>query len=589
MTVAASLHDALGNVIYVNPIFCKLFRTTNNITVSNKLSSEYINVEIDSSFDVFEFINNNLGNIEDFVIKIKFSDDIKIIKINSLMIKNGVDYHILLYDDVTNSMNTRYLYEEIFNNANIGIIIVKSRDGENFFIKDINPYAEHIDNINKDEIVNINITELKYCNDMVGFIKNVWKTGIKIEKKNFDCSSIKGKPCWRNIHIDKISSGDIVIMFEETTDLIETRKKFEEYDKLKTTFLSNMSHEIRTPLNSIVGFVDLLSSTKDKNTQKSYIEIIKNSSKLLTQLIDDILDMTKIESGKLSINQSNFDVNQVIEELYTMNKPSLSDEVELIKNLPYRSLKLLNDEYRFRQIFNNLLSNAIKLTERGEIEIGYKKDDDYVIFYVKDTGPGIKDEDKNKIFKRFEQSKENKKIGHGLGLSISCELIKLMGGELWLESKYGVGSTFYFKLPNNRKLGRKKIEFSNDNIDNLDLRGKTILIVEDIEFNTKLLISYLEPTYANIVTAIDGNDALIKYNENKKHLDLILMDIQLPHMDGKEVTQIIRTIDTKTPIIAQTAYAMKEEIDDIMEYGFDGLIKKPIRKDELLSIINKFI
>jgi CheY-like chemotaxis protein len=206
---------------------------------------------------------------------------------------------------------------------------------------------------------------------------------------------------------------------------------------------------------------------------------------------------------------------------------------------------------------------------------------------VKDTGQGIKEEDKNKIFKRFSQANNNK-IGHGLGLSISYELIKLMGGDIWFESEYGEGTTFFFKLHNDRKLGRKKTEYNN-NIDELDLRGKTILIVEDIEFNTKLLVSYLEPTDVNIVTAVDGNDALIKYNENKNHLDLILMDIQLPIIDGKEVTQIIRTIDTTTPIIAQTAYAMKEEIDDIMEYGFDGLIKKPIRKDELLSVINKFI
>lgn len=263
--------------------------------------------------------------------------------------------------------------------------------------------------------------------------------------------------------------------------------------------------------------------------------------------------------------------------------------MEFKKNLPFRSLKLLNDEYRFRQIFNNLLSNAIKFTTKGEIEMGYKKDNDFVVFYVGDTGMGIKEEDKNKVFKRFGQPNSNK-LGHGLGLSISYELIKLMDGEIWFESEFGVGTTFYFKLPNDRKLGRKKNEnIEIDSIDNIDLRGKTILIVEDIEFNTKLLISYLEPTYVNIITAVDGNDALIKYNENKNHIDLILMDIQLPNIDGKEVTQIIRTIDTTTPIIAQTAYAMKEEIDDIMEYGFDGLIKKPIRKDELLLVISKFI
>ncbi len=590
MTIGTSLHDANGFVLYVNPVFCKLFRTSNKSMISNKLSADNMDIDIESTFNVFEFINSNLGNIDNFIIKIKSNNEFKLIKVNSLMIKNGVDYYMLMFDDVTDNLSQTYLYEEIFNNVNMGIFILRTKDGENFYIKDVNPYAEKIDKINKDDIINTNFKDsLNKCNneDTIENIKNVWRTGIKYEKKYIECVFLN-KTTWRNISVHKISTGDIIILYEDVTEVITTKKQFEKFDKQKTMFLSNMSHEIRTPINSIVGFADLLNNTDTNKKHKEYIEIIKNSAKMLTQLVEDILDMSKIEAGKLDINKSNFDINNVIEELFTTTKNKVSKNIEIRKNLAFRSLKLLNDENRFRQLFNNLISNALKFTESGFIEIGYKKDDDFIIFYVKDSGIGIKEEDKNKIFERFEQVKSTNKMGYGLGLAISNEIVKLMGGKLWFDSEYGEGSTFYFSLPNNRKLGRKK-SIIIDNIDDVDLRGKTILIVEDIDFNTQLLISYLEPTCANIVTAIDGNDALIKYNENKNNLDIILMDIQIPNMDGKEVTQIIRTIDTTTPIIAQTAYAMKEEIDDIMECGFDDIIKKPIRREELLRVISKYI
>jgi CheY-like chemotaxis protein len=370
--------------------------------------------------------------------------------------------------------------------------------------------------------------------------------------------------------------------------------KLERSDKYKTEFLSNMSHEIRSPINSIIGFSELLKDVKDDQEKKEqYITIIQNSSESLTKIINDILDITKIQDGKLEINNSNFYLNSIMEELFLINKTKIKNvNITLKINIPKEDTMILSDNLRFVQIFNNLLNNAIKFTKNGFIEFGYIKKKDTIKFYVKDTGIGIKKEEQQKIFERYTQIKnikQEKIIGYGLGLSISKELVDLMGGELKLESEYNNGSYFYFELPYNKK---KKIIKNLDNQKetyNYDFTGKNILIVEDIDFNIKLLQSYLEDTNANIIIATDGNEAILKYNENKQILDIILMDIQLPEMDGTDVTKIIRTIDKETPIIAQTAYAMKDDIDTIMNYGFNDILNKPIKKDDLLKIIYMYL
>jgi signal transduction histidine kinase/CheY-like chemotaxis protein len=594
ITIGTTYHDKEGKIIYANPVFCKLFRTNNKDSVNKLINDDYF-CSLTNNKNILNNINNNIANIHDEILKITYYNEYIWIRVNSITIKNGVDYYILTYENISDSHNISYLYENIFNNINMGVTIVNSYNGEDFFVKDINPFACKLNNIlNKNDVINKNLKdfELPIINGetIFTYIKKIWNDGKEIEIKSCKCL-FKNIITWRNFKIIKVETGEIIILFEDITNDIIIKEKLEQSDKYKSIFLSNMSHEIRSPVNSIVGFSDMLHDVKNNERKlNEYIDIIKNSSKSLMNIIDDVLDFSKIEAGKLEINKKNFSLNEILEELYLTNKNKINTNTELKITIPPKGIKLLNDEFRFRQIFNNLINNAIKFTTKGYIEIGYDKKDDYIEFFVKDTGQGINESEQNKLFDRFLQSKSNKgNLGHGLGLSISKELVNLMGGDIRVISEFGKGSEFYFTLPNNRKIGRTKNDRKNNNDYDTDFSNKTIFIVEDIEFNIKLLKSYLEETNSNIIVAEDGNDALIKYNENKNNIDLILMDIQLPEMNGTEVTKIIRTIDTNTPIIAQTAYAMRDEVDDIMSYGFDDLIKKPIRKEELLKIINKYI
>jgi len=594
MTIGATLHNKDGKIIYANPVFCKLFKTTNKQSVNKSINDKYFSKNVNNKKNL-DFINDNIMGIHDKIIKVVSFDGQVWVRVNSTTIKNGEDFYFLTYEDISDSYNLSYLYEYIFNNMNMGVSIIKSINGKDFFVKDINPYACKINEIeNKYNIINKNLNDfnIPIINGIpiYDYIKKVWDDGKEIEIMESKCE-MNNITTWRNFKIIKVETGEIVILFEDITKDIKSKEKLEQSDKYKSMFLSNMSHEIRSPINSIVGFSEMLHDVKNNEEKlNEYIDIINNSSKSLMKIIDDVLDFSKIEAGKLEINKNNFSLNDVLEEIFLTNKNKLSSSVELKITIPPRGIKLLNDEFRFRQIFQNLINNAIKFTKKGYIEIGYEKKENFIEFFVKDTGQGIQKEEIQKLFGRFSQSKDNKQnIGHGLGLSISKELVSLMGGEMWVESEYNSGSNFFFTLPNNRKIGRNKNDKDSYDDLNTDFNNKTIFIVEDIEFNIKLLKSYLENTNSNIIIAVDGNDALIKYNENKNNIDLILMDIQLPEMNGTEVTKIIRTIDTDTPIIAQTAYAMRDEVDDIMAFGFDDLIKKPIRKEELLKIINKYI
>jgi len=384
-------------------------------------------------------------------------------------------------------------------------------------------------------------------------------------------------------HEDKLDM--IVVSMEDMTelkknekDLLEAKIKAEESDKLKTAFLANMSHEIRTPMNAIVGFAELL---KDPNLpidqRLEFSNILTSSCETLSEIIDDIIDIAKIEAGQTKIRYSNCLVDEVMQELYTFYSEEIRREekkIELRLKSSHRMV-MVTDRARLMQILSNLLDNAVKFTDEGIVEFGCRSlEDESVEFFVADSGIGIPEEMHDLIFDRFRQldnSTSRKHGGTGLGLTISKNLVELLGGKIWLESVTGKGTTFFFRLPD--KSEKEKPTESSPYLkivrEALKWNEKTVLIVEDNHANWEFFKAVLAKTGASLVRASTGQEAL-DYAISNDPLDLILMDIQMPDINGYEATKKIRQLHKNLPIIAQTAYAMPHDRERSLTAGCNG-------------------
>jgi len=427
---------------------------------------------------------------------------------------------------------------------------------------------------NNYELKNHDTKEYTIKGEPVYFSKNI--TGIVIDGKLYSAWGAQ-----TNISQQK--------MFEK--NLIEAKKKAEESDRLKSAFLANMSHEIRTPLNGILGFSYLLTKKKkaSKDEQK-FASIISSNSKQLLHLINDILDLSKIEAGQLSLNEESFPLNTLLDEIYTqyLNNENLKEKGLKLKyevDLNEGHDQIILDRARLMQVIENLLNNSIKFTKKGEIRFGYKvKDQNTLQFYVQDTGIGIPEDKKEIIFQRFQQnenSKEQNQRGTGLGLAICKGISKLYNGDIWIESEEGKGSTFYLTLP----LKQKKQEQQKPSpVSNLQIEDLNILIVEDDPNSYELLSEILKLHNAKVIYAGDGETAT-ELCEKNNTIDLVLMDIKLPGKDGYVATKEIKACRPDLPIIAQTAYAMPEEKEKIRKHDFDGYITKPIEEQALLEML----
>ncbi len=386
-------------------------------------------------------------------------------------------------------------------------------------------------------------------------------------------------------------------------ELVVARKKAEESERLKMAFLSNMSHEIRTPMNSIIGFAELL---QDENLtpeeRKEFSSIVINSGEQLLNIIDEILEVSKEEAGEVRLLEQKFSLRKLLREQQAIFANRMKGKpVEVRLRIPENAPDMVvADKVRLKQVLDNLLSNAAKFTEKGFIEIGYRllpKHMPVLEFYVKDTGPGIPKDKQEAVFERFTQLEDNLTQnfkGTGLGLSIVKRLVTFMGGAVKLESEPGKGSTFSFTIPY-KKPEKKSKTHTQATPNKTELfpegawKGKTLLVADDVQQIFAFFRETLKNTGVELLYAKDGKEAVDLYSFHKEEIDVALIDIQMPVLNGLEVARAIRKENKDLPLIAQTGLALNIGKKQALEAGFNDVIYKPIKIEELSRLLKKYL
>ena len=423
----------------------------------------------------------------------------------------------------------------------------------------------------------------------LSFIKKILKTG--------DASSIQSL---KNIKGEFRYIGKL---FEEnqakTKELEIAKNKAEESDKLKSAFLMNLSHEIRTPMNAVLGFSDLLSNSQLSDKERNeYIKVIQQSGKNLLEIIDDLVEMSKIDSQLIKPNLQPFDLDDFIQQIFLSYEKLYSNEkvaFKLVKTEKSIKKQIISDKVKLGEVVTNLLNNSYKFTEEGFVILDYEVDEksNKINFSVKDSGIGIPKAFQENIFKRF--SKINAKgisanEGLGLGLAISKAYVDMLGGKINFTSQEGVGSTFFVSIPlnyANENETKKEIVPEIKVTTNLG-KEEVILVAEDDNINFLLIENILKSYNFKIIRAKDGVEA-VEFCKTNQEIDLVLMDIKMPNLDGYEAFTEIRKINPTIPIIAQTSYSFEEELDKIKKLGFNNFISKPIQKQKLLELIKVYL
>lgn len=435
---------------------------------------------------------------------------------------------------------------------------------------------------------------------------NKWESLIEAIKVNtlhteeiyFKTAKGKAYPAEMHIRLIEINKKPMISCYIKD---ISERKKAINRDRLKSSFLARMSHEIRTPMNSIVGFSELIiDETIPLDEKKNYINYIYKNSNQLLALINDIIDISKIEVGEIVIRNHTTNLNNIVNELETMyknssaikNNPDIKMLFEI--SLSDEDASITTDNVRLKQVLINLINNAIRHTKRGYIKVSYlKQDENNIVFSVKDTGIGIPKDKQQLIFDEFKKAADpssESNRGTGLGLAISKSIIKLMQGNIWVESTPGKGSSFSFTIPYKRKV--TSAVTTNETYVQIEKstqwKNKNILVVDDEKDVYIIIENMLKETGAFCIYASSGYNAT-KICQNNSNIDAILLDIQMPKVNGIKTLENIRDINSNIPIIANTAYALTDDKEKYLKKGFDNYISKPLSKARLFDILGQYL
>lgn len=375
----------------------------------------------------------------------------------------------------------------------------------------------------------------------------------------------------------------------------EKAAKAEKASKMKSLFLANMSHEIRTPLNAIEGFSRVMVETDSQEDRMNYMEIIESNNNRLLSLVNEILDLSRVESGEIIVKNVPTDLNYMMNSIKQLFKFRCPENVNLVFKKPSSPVTMNTDENRLTQVFSNLISNALKHTSKGEITYGYQliSETDEIQFFVKDTGTGIDPQFIDHIFDTYASKDAEQQRGFGLGLALCRIIVEKMGGTIQVESTLGQGSLFTFTLPFSGSVSGMAVTSRSTNMRTLRVSNpvdqtalKTVLVVEDEESNYELVRIVLQQRY-NLLRAHNGIEAVMMNEE--EHPDLILMDVRMPEMDGLDATRIIKEVNSKVPIIILSAFAFPENIRKAKAAGCDEFMAKPFNVEDLIEKIEHFI
>ena len=394
-----------------------------------------------------------------------------------------------------------------------------------------------------------------------------------------------------------LAQEQLAIANKKLKEYEEKAKNAEKASKMKSLFLANMSHEIRTPLNAIEGFSRVIVETDSQEDRMKFFEIIESNNNRLMSLVNEILDLSRVESGEIVMKKTKTDLNELCDSIKNIFKFRCPDTLKLIWKKPTMAVAFNTDGNRLTQVFSNLISNSLKHTSSGSINYGYRLIDEgqQIEFFVKDTGSGIAPEDLEHIFETYvSRDAETSKNGYGLGLPLCKIIVEKLGGKISVESKVGEGSTFTFVFPFEGSIGGRDQNHTTTttNVRTIRVSGrpdtankKTILVAEDEDSNYELVKIVLQKRY-RLLRAHNGIEA-VTINEEEKP-DLILMDIRMPEMNGLDATRIIKEV-CDTPVVALSAYAFEENIRDAKNAGCDEFMAKPFKVENLIEMVRKYL